>query len=810
MRTLLLALFIALSGNILLAQSSSQEYSRVKIDLSDTDISVIAALGLEADHGVYAKGRHLINDFSAYEIAILEEAGIPFEIQIADVVTFYKERNRASMEHGHDHGHVRNGVVECDGSVGGDIYDYVTPENYEDGSMGGYFTYDEMLANLDEMATLYPDLISVREPIGEILTHEGRPIYWLRLSDNATVDEDEPEVLYTAVHHAREANSLSQLIFYLWYMLENYDSDAEVQYLMDNTEMYFIPCVNPDGYIYNETIEPDGGGLWRKNRLELDGEVVGVDLNRNYGYEWGFDDIGSSTNPTSQTYRGPSAFSEPETQAVRDFCNEHAFKICLNYHTYGNLLIYPWGFSDTVTDEDEAFSSIANAIAGENNFLIGTATETVGYTVNGVSDDWMYGETDTKPAIYSMTPEVGPGGFGFWPPQSAIDQLNKSTVLMNKTTPHLVLNYGQAEEIDPVSTLSESIGSIALQVKKYGLLDGDLTVMLNGLDGVAFTTPTSNTSWPMTHLQEELATFEFALEGGISNGQAVRFLVSVDNGTYAWTDTLNKVFNDGNVTPILTDGGTDIDAWNVTDDWGLTTSDFYSEPSSYTDSPLGEYGSNENSSMTLLEPFDLSSALGATLTYYAKWDIENDWDYAQVMASTDGMNFTALCGLYTNPGVPNQNTDDPLYDGSQDEWVLEEVSLADYLGEESVWLRFRLVSDGFVEEDGFYFDDLNVNIVQAPSSISDADVLENSVLIYPNPVKESLQVNFRSTLPLQEVSLSLKNALGETLVMEKGNYASGGDHHMTLDTRNIGPGVYFVELLGDDVVLVVRRVVKVE
>jgi hypothetical protein len=800
---------VALICHSAIAQSNTLEYSRVKIDLSNTDISVIAGLGLEADHGVYAKGKHLINDFSNVEIAILEEAGIPFEIQIADVVSFYRERSRASMEEGHDHEHNRSVVVDCDGNTGGDPYDYVTPENYEYGSMGGYLTYDEMLATLDEMAALYPDLISVKAPIGEILTHEARPIYWLRLSDNASVDEDEPEVLYTAVHHAREANSLSQLVFYLWYMLENYESDAEVQYLMDNTEMYFIPCVNPDGYIYNETIEPDGGGLWRKNRYEEDGTVYGVDLNRNYGYEWGFNNSGSSPNPDSQVFRGPSAFSEPETQAVRDFCNAHAFKICLNYHTYGNLLIYPWGFSDTVTDEDEAFSNFADVLAGENDFLAGTASETVGYSVNGVSDDWMYGEMDTKPAIYSMTPEVGPGNFGFWPPQSAIDELNKSTVLMNLTTPHLVLNYGQAIELDPNNSPTELEGTLTLQVKKYGLLDGDLSLVVTGLEAVTSVMPTGANSWTMTHLQEETASFDYVLNSDLFNGEEIRFLVAVDNGAYAWTDTLTKVFSSGAGIPVVADNGENIAAWTTTGEWGTTTSTFFSEPSSYTDSPIGDYDANENTSMTLSEPFDLSNAIQASLNYYAKWDIENNYDYAQVMASSDGLNFTALCGLYTNPGVLDQNTSDPLYDGTQADWVLEEVNLEGYLGEETVWIRFRLYSDGGVEEDGFYFDDLSVTVIQEPSSVAESDLVLRNVLVYPNPAKESLKISFNSSQSFESFEIRLADALGKTLIFDQRTTPGIGEQQFMLDMQGLQPGVYFVELIGDGVTLAERRVVRV-
>ena len=152
------------------------------------------------------------------------------------------------------------------------------------------------------MALLYPSLITVKQQIDPTLSIEGNPIYYVKISDNATVDESEPEILYTAVHHAREAESLSQLIYYMWYLLENYSTDVTIQSLVNNTEMFFVPCLNPDGYMYNQLIAPNGGGMWRKNRRDnLDGEF-GVDLNRNYDYFWGFDDIGSSPLTAEETY----------------------------------------------------------------------------------------------------------------------------------------------------------------------------------------------------------------------------------------------------------------------------------------------------------------------------------------------------------------------------------------------------------------------------------------------------------------------------------------------------------------------------
>ena len=111
------------------------------------------------------------------------------------------------------------------------------------------------------------------------------------------------------------------------YVIENYSSDPTIQALVDNTEMFFVPCLNPDGYMYNQLTDPNGGGMFRKNRkLNSDGSY-GIDLNRNFGYQWGYNNIGSSNIPSDDTYRGTAAFSEPETQAIKSLCEKNNFKI---------------------------------------------------------------------------------------------------------------------------------------------------------------------------------------------------------------------------------------------------------------------------------------------------------------------------------------------------------------------------------------------------------------------------------------------------------------------------------------------------
>jgi carboxypeptidase T len=800
----ILLLFLFFHTN---AQQNLNQYSRVKIDLTNHSILDVARLGLEADHGDYAKGKHLINDFSNLEMDLLRQNEIPFEILIEDVKAYYIGRNDPGY-HNHDNNVETRILGNCDDDGVGIQYDYETPVNYEEGSMGGYLTYDELLVTLDDMVALYPNLISTKAPIGNILTHENRPIYWLRLSDNPNVEEAEPEVLYTALHHAREPNSLSQMVFYLWYLLENYDSNPEVKYLVDNTAMYFIPCINPDGYIFNENTDPNGGGLWRKNKYLENGTLRGVDLNRNYGYQWGIDDNGSSPNSTSNVYRGTAPFSEPENQAVRDFCNEHQFKITLNYHSYGNLLIYPWGYSDLVTDEYDTFSSFAESMTRENDFFAGTGTQTVGYAVNGNSDDWMYGETDSKPAIYSMTPEIGDGNFGFWPPQIDIDRLNKSTLKQNLTTAHLVLNYGEAMEINSSNYLTSKIGSLEILLKKYGLEMGDLTLSVSGVENITITSSNSNT-WNMNHLDEETVNFEYTISNDVVNNEELRFAIQIDNGLFISHDTITKIFLDGDMMVGLSDMGNEINNWTTNGTWNETTEEFYSSTTSYTDSPFEDYEANQTSEIKLNTPIDLTNAESAFLNFYAKWDIESNYDLAQVMGSVDGNNFVPLCGKYTTSGTFNQDLDEPVYEGIQTDWVMEEINLDDYIGG-LFWMKFRLKADGGVEGDGFYFDDLSVNLVTGSTSVGEEISKISSLQIFPNPFSQSIKVNLNLAKQTDNLELRLVNTLGQVVVNDLYQRLPSGNHLLGMGNSKISEGIYFLQVVLDGEKVSSKKIVKVK
>lgn len=760
-------------------------FSRARVSLESKDISQLAALGLDTDHGEYAVGRFFVSDFSEKEISLMRDAGFEVTILIEDVVSWYANQEADKQS--------RNRNSAC---FEVDAYNYAIPENYEYGSMGGYFTYQEMLNQLDSMQAQFPHLISARQPIDTFLTYEGRPIYWVRLSDNPETDEaDEPEAFYNAVHHAREPNSMSQLLFYMWYLLENYETDPEINMLVNEVEMYFVPCLNPDGYIQNELTNPNGGGLFRKNKRDNDGNgnfdpsVDGVDLNRNYGYEWGFNDIGSSPNPASQVYRGPEAFSEPETQAIAAFCNAHTFQIAQNYHTYGNLLIYPFGYSDLVAAPD-TFQPLAALLNSENNFLAGTGIQTVGYNVNGNSDDWMYGDTSQKPAILSFTPEVGPGNFGFWPPQSAIMELNQSAMKLNLMSARVLLIYGEATDEAP-QLINEITGTLPVRLTRYGLQEGPLTVSLQGIGQQVVNTGPAQ-SFQLDPFQDTLFDVNYSLASDIISGDTIRFLLVVDNGLSTHADTLVKIF--GQENPIFADLADNLDNWNVfpNSQWATTTEQYVSAPSSITDSPNGNYAPSTTSLLTLSDPIDLSTAENAVLQFFARWEIEAGYDYAQVLASTNGFSYSPLCGKYTVEGTSYQDEGNPVYDGVQTSWVREEINLNDYLGS-TIRLRFLLGADNFLQEDGFYFDDIRVlvwekGVVQTKNlTANQADWLQ----IYPNPTTDLLHLNLNTTRVQTgcyalEISDALGNLIQELPIQE---------NPQAVSTDQLAPGTYYFRLL---------------
>lgn len=776
-----LCLFLCF-GQYAIAQELQEKYQRAQIFYNSIDELIgLSELDVPIEHGIHKKGHFIISDFSVSELNKAREAGFQVNVIIDDSEAYFLDRNKAPQTA------TRN--VNCSG-----IYEsYTTPTNFELGSMGGYLTYQELLDELDQMVALYPNLITTKANISTFLTEGqvdnsttpsigGNGIKWVKISDNPNnTTEGEPQILYTSIHHAREPSTLSQLVFYMWYLLENYDSDLEVQSILNNTELYFVPVVNPDGYLYNEKTNPNGGGFWRKNRNNGDG----VDNNRNYDYHinsdpnngsWG--GPGSSANPGSSTYHGTGPFSEIENQAIKWFVEQHDFVIALNNHSYSQLLYYPFGYADVATSDDAIFQGMTSELVSRNGY-----NALRDYPYAGDSDDFMYGTVGTHSKIFAMTSEIGAE---FWPPSNEIIGLSQDMMYLNLTAAKMVGNYATIEDNSPTFITSTSTQA-NYKIKRLGLEEpANFTVSVNPISLNISSVGSSIVHNGLAYLQEINNSITLNLDPSISLGDPITYELIINNGVFNEIETIVKTY--GQPAVIFDELGNDTNTNWSTSSWSATIEDFVSATSSITDSPNSSYGNNENSTIFLSNQIDLSGVIAANITFQAKWDIENNFDYVQFEVSiNNGVSWIPQCGNFTNPGVSNQNgaNNEPLYDGTQNTWVEETIELSDYIGQ-LILLRYRLVTDDSLVEDGFYFDDLRVNIIEDNLGVD--DVISQNFKLFPNPTSDQLNINSLK----ENYDIGVYTIRGQLIYESQKN--SG---NIILDYSNYSKGVYLLNITSE-------------
>src|SRR6185369_1733231 len=214
-----------------------------------------------------------------------------------------------------------------------------------------YHNFTEMVADIHAVETAHPDIVQVMS-IGK--SYQGRDIWAAKISDNVATDEAEPEVMFDALHHAREHMTVEQALYLLHLLADNYGTDSLITSLVNSREIWIIFAVNPDGFVYDLTCTGSSHPpycAWRKNRQPNAGtSAIGTDLNRNYEYDWGCCG-GSSANPASITYRGARALSAPESRAVRNFVRSRVvggiqqIKSHITLHTNGELILWPYGYT---------------------------------------------------------------------------------------------------------------------------------------------------------------------------------------------------------------------------------------------------------------------------------------------------------------------------------------------------------------------------------------------------------------------------------------------------------------------------------
>lgn len=321
--------------------------------------------------------------------------------------------------------------------------------SYSNRENGFYYSYDQLTDLIDQLQEEYPEIF-LYYSLGK--TYEGRDIWLIKISDNVTSDEDEPEVLFMGGVHGNEKPGYQVVIYSMGAIVENYtlpnvnhSFTMQVRNIVNNTELYFIPMVNPDGV--------EAGT--RKNRQPNNcifgsSPFCGVDINRNYAYKWdeldkhpfkyifgGFPKILVRTTVKYSfldfqslirkgNYRGPYPFSENESKAIKQFIENHNITVRIDYHTYGEKILYPWSWTKDPPPGKSLFLSIAENISKINGYEITQGSKW--YYIPGASGDWLYAEH----GIFSFTIELFKSSFPvYFPIKDHILKLCKTHLLVN-------------------------------------------------------------------------------------------------------------------------------------------------------------------------------------------------------------------------------------------------------------------------------------------------------------------------------------------------------------------------------------------
>ncbi|HRX86570.1 MAG TPA: M14 family zinc carboxypeptidase [Phycisphaerae bacterium] len=288
-----------------------------------------------------------------------------------------------------------------------------------------YHRYDNGTGSIiwfmNELASRYPNLATMID-IGTSI--DGRTIWAMRIANDA-VAGNKPGALYFSCVHAREWITTTIPPYFAKHVLESYGNDVVITDMVDHTEIFLVPVSNPDGYEFCWTDDR----LWRKNRAINSNGTIGVDINRNWSEAWGIDDDGSSGSPSSATYRGPAPFSEPETRALRDVVLNHPnIRTMLDIHSFSQLILWPWGYTDALCPDDPLFREHGYAMRDliyavhEEDYTAGPTYTTI-YAVNGDSLDWGYAQHGILGFSFEVRPKEGAFGTGFL--------LDKSEIIPN-------------------------------------------------------------------------------------------------------------------------------------------------------------------------------------------------------------------------------------------------------------------------------------------------------------------------------------------------------------------------------------------
>ncbi len=613
-------------------------------------------------------------------------------------------------------------------------------------NFGPYYTYNEAMNEIQNFYNNYPSLVS--QPFIVSLTWENRQIKGIKISSN---NNQKPVVWFNSAIHAREPGGVSALLGFANYLLKNYNKNLEIKYLLDNRDIYIIPVTNPDGYVFNETYS---SGMWRKNKRDNNNNGTfettydGVDLNRNFGYMWGCCN-GSSPNPSDETYRGPSPFSEPESQAYRNFFNQIKPTIGVDIHTYSNLNLWPWGYTSTPTSDDSAYRTLAWKMFRHNAYRSFQAYFL--YVTDGTTDDWIYGATNEHNKALGWTFEIGEN---FYQPDTNI----------------ILEQVG--ENIFPFLYLVKSAGPfIELNNFSYNFNGDTITISISGMN-LGFNSPINNLYAKLKILDNVNAipidTIVYignlnSLGYGFFNIQ-FKFLSLNNCKNYKVHIVFYNNLGFNQVVEKFIAGQRNqvfVDDFNNNSNWQVNGGTWVFSNGYLRTNPNGTlYNNNLNTDVRLLTPLNLSSYdyVEAIITH--KWRIEGDYntldnvyDFASLDFSNDNKLFIPIRRFW---GI-NNNFRSDTFDITR-------------FKDNNVYLRLKFYSDASARDSGWVIDKIEIlsanacNITKSDEPLK-ADFSKIKISYKDNFV--ILSIPYKSDIQVKVYSINGSLILNKTFNYQK-------------------------------------------
>ncbi|MBC8527699.1 MAG: carboxypeptidase regulatory-like domain-containing protein, partial [Candidatus Cloacimonetes bacterium] len=633
----------------------------------------------------------------------------------------------------------------------------------------GYRSYDDMVTELETLAFNYPDIIQLTD-IGDSRGKEyyesgntsyedyDHDIWCVKLSDNVEINEDEPNICFDGEHHAREPIAMEMVMLILNYLVDNYGTNPDVTFWVDNAQIWFVPLVNPNGH---KIVIDETDLWWRKNIRDNDGNghitwgsggwyyPDGVDPNRNYGPEEWFGGAGTS-GPTGQTYCGPFPFSEPETSALRDLLQSYKFATAMSYHSYSELIMWPLGFNmSCVAPDNDALSELGIEMAATVPALYGgyyTPQQTNElYPCSGTTTDFGYG---VERIFYFIT-ELG---IEFIPPASTMediidDNLSAALILIDRIFSSTItgnVTDNITDEPLKAEVYIPSIDDYGTPVEpSYG---GEHSgryyrILLPGTYDIEFSAFGYETECfdDIVVTEDEQTILDVALN--LAPTVDVNITVENDYGEPIAGATITIL--DTPLEPVITDFNGEAIIEDVP--YGEYQVSIYAPSYGTFTYVMDVTETNYNFTFVMVAPFfvdDFESGLGNWTAQYP-WGITSSESYSGDYSVTDspGGNYSnwANTFLTLNESVDLTNaisshvefatkydiesgydfayfqistngvnwSNLASYTGIQSSWIIESIDLIDYCGD-IVYFRFRFYSDTYVTEDGIYIDDFKI------------------------------------------------------------------------------------------------------